>query len=116
MNPKSRASYMWELIGKSPALTVPWYLGLSWLYYHWDITLVPDDDFDRLCSILRERFESLEHTHKTLVNPAMLGANSGFYLRHDDIPTICRSSFHRLAFEDGHVKLRRGRLVRAYQP
>jgi hypothetical protein len=104
---------MWELIRKKPALAIPWYLGLSWLYYVWDVSLVPDTAFDQLCVELLHTFPTLEHRHKYLVKHEVLRSGSGFYLNHEDFPEICRSAFMTLAIEDRHVTRKRGRLVRA---
>ena len=104
------------LVAKAPSLAIPWYLGTSWLYYHHDVSLVDDAGFDQLCVEIFHSYEALSHCHKKLVDRDALTAGTGFYLRAEDIPDICRSSFTRLAIEDGHFvwrgKGKRRRLVR----
>lgn len=116
MNATQRSTFMWERIGKNPSAAIPWYLGTSWLYYQWDVSLIDDAGFDQLCLFLIDRQASLTHRHKHLVRFEVLTAGSGFYLADEDIPSICKGSFTRLAIEDGHFGYRgRGskrRLVR----
>ncbi|UIY29193.1 hypothetical protein LZK73_21915 [Neorhizobium galegae] len=109
MSPAKRAGYMWKLVGQSPNLMVPWYLMTSWLYYHNDISLLPDEDYDRLCKKLLEGLHGIEHWHKHLVDEDALKAGTGYAIA--SYPGITTSAAFRLAIEDKHVKWNKRRRV-----
>jgi hypothetical protein len=102
MTLKDRAAFMWSQVGQAPSAMVPWFLMLSWLYYKHDISLVPDEDFDRLCKALQERWDAIEHPHKDFISQDDLKAGTGYAIR--DYPSITEGAASRLAIEDKHVK------------
>lgn len=93
---------MWSLIQERPALSVPWYLITSWLYYKRDISLLPDEDYDRLCKFLLDRWNSIEHRHKHYVDFEGLSAGTGYALT--EYPEIVLGAASSLAREDGLVE------------
>lgn len=76
-------------------MAVPWWLMASYLYYCKDKSLLSDAMFDELGETLATRWGDIEHRHKTLIDPSL--TKSGFYLKPDDYPLICRSAAERLA-------------------
>lgn len=104
MNVKARSAYMVDLINKDRNLTVPWFLMTSWLYYHHDITLVTDTEFDVMTRLMIEHWDTIEHRHKQLITRGMLGAGTAFNLRDEDYPEITKSAASHLAKEDKHVR------------
>lgn len=65
---------------------VAYYLILSFLYYHRDISVVSDDLYDRICKDLLEQFDRIKHPHKHLVDPVALKAGTGFHMTEEDYP------------------------------
>lgn len=68
------------------------YLLASLCYYIHHESPMTDDAFDRLCVLLLERFDRIEHPHKYLIDKGMLEAGTGFYLREEDYPNLIRHS------------------------
>lgn len=101
MKPPERAAYMWSIIKDKPNAMVPWYLLTSWLYYERDISLLPDDDYDKLCKKLLTEWSSIEHPHKQFVDYEGLSAGTGFAISH--YPEITQHGASRLAIEDNLV-------------
>ena len=66
---------IWE---KNPNMLIPYYLMFSYLYYEKDISLIEDTEFDKLCSTLLEKYDSVEHMHKHLVSKESLTAGTGY--------------------------------------
>lgn len=101
MNLQARASYMWEHVEKHPGVMVAWYLMTSYLYYKHDISLLPDDDYDRLCKRLLDGWSSIKHPHKKRLDLDSLKAGTGYALKR--YPRITMGAAHQLAVEDGHL-------------
>ena len=59
-------------------MLVPYYLMFSYLYYEKNISLIEDTEFDKLCQILLEKYDSVEHMHKHLVSKESLTAGTGY--------------------------------------
>ena len=59
-------------------MLIPYYLMFSYLYYEKDISLIEDTEFDKLCSTLLEKYDSVEHMHKHLVSKESLTAGTGY--------------------------------------
>lgn len=112
MNVSARTAYMESLITRNRNLTVPWYLMASYLYYLHDIPIVTDAGFDSMARVMIEQFDTIAHAHKQLITHDMLRAGTGFNLRDEDYPSITKSAAWRLAAEDKHVRLYRGRWVK----
>lgn len=104
----ARADYMWGLINRSPNLMVPWYLMASHLYYQHDISLLPDEEYDRLCKRLLLEFDSIEHPNKHIVDREGLSAGTGYAIA--EYPGKTQSAALRLAIEDKHVRWNKRRL------
>lgn len=92
---------MWERVEKHPGVMVAWYLMTSYLYYKHDISLLPDDDYDRLCKRLLDGWSSIDHFHKHLLDIESLMAGTGYSLK--EYPKLTMSAAHMLAVEDGHL-------------
>lgn len=102
MTPKKRTEFMWSQIENYQGVSIPWYLMSSWLYYEHDISLLIDEDYDKLCIFILERWDSIEHRHKHLLDRDSLKAGTGYSLK--EYPTITTSAAVRLATEDKHFK------------
>lgn len=68
------------------------YLMASYAYYieHHRISPMTDDVFDLLCKRLLERFDHFEHQHKHVIKKDSLAAGTGYYLKENDYPLMCR--------------------------
>lgn len=87
---------------KGPNLLVPWFLMASYLYYVRDISLFSDEFYDKLCGQLLDRWDEIEHPHKYLIDPFALSAGTGYYIKEDEYPGMCKGAAN-LILEDLHV-------------
>ena len=74
---------MWS--DKSPNEQFKLYLFCSYLYYKEDLSPMPDEHFDALCSSLAKCFDQVNHRHKDLVTKQDLEAGTGYAIQY---PTI----------------------------
>ena len=81
---------IWET---NPNMLIPYYLMFSYLYYEKDISLIDDKEFDLLCKNLLEKYDSLKHMHKHLVNKESLTAGTGYDIKYTN---MIKSSAMRL--------------------
>ena len=81
---------IWET---NPNMLIPYYLMFSYLYYEKDISLIDDTEFDLLCKNLLEKYDSLKHMHKHLVNKESLTAGTGYDIKYTN---MIKSSAMRL--------------------
>lgn len=80
------------------AQLVPFYLMASFLYYHREISLFSDRDYDLLCKRLKSRWNSLpHHRHKRIIDRSALSAGTGYYIRVEEYPYITQSAALQLA-------------------
>lgn len=79
---KTAEAFIGERLVKSPAMLVPYYLMLSYLYYDLGEGLVSDEFFDRLCKDLQAHWEEIDHQHKRVVDFESLAAGTGYYLQY----------------------------------
>lgn len=77
---------------KGPALLVPWFLMSSYTYYILDKALLSDEYYDKLCDELLEKWNDIEHPHKYLIDYWSLNAGTGFYLKEEQYPSICKNA------------------------
>lgn len=80
---------------------VAFYLMASYLYYHADISLFSDRDYDLLCGRIRTRWNSLHHPHKRLIDRGALSAGTGYYIRVEEYPLMTLSAAWDLARKCG---------------
>lgn len=85
-------------------LLVPWYLMASFLYYHHDLSILTDSQFDRICVRLLSRWRVITHRHKHLIDKESLAAGTGYDIRVERLPLICQSSAWAVARKLGLVK------------
>jgi NAD-dependent DNA ligase len=84
-----------------PAQLVTFYLMASYLYYHHDVSLMEDAEYDKICQRLAREWDQVEHTHKWCVERAALTAGTGFQMRREDYPTITINAAIQLATKRG---------------
>jgi hypothetical protein len=75
--------YVLALVSSSPNLLIPHYLIACFMYYVEDAPVLTDEGFDFLVAQVQERWESLQHPHKGLLDPSLL--KSGFHLKYPAI-------------------------------
>lgn len=76
----------------NPNKYVSWYLMASYMYYcrpNWE-SLMRDEDFDRVCKVLLDKYETLDHPHLHLIDKESLKAGTGFTLKEADYPLIVK--------------------------
>lgn len=83
---------------------VPHFLMASYLYYHEDISPIPDTEFDKLCVRLLAAWDGIKHPHKKLIVKADLEAGSGFAIPLRKYPLIVKSASFRWADSLGITK------------
>jgi hypothetical protein len=84
-----------------PAQLVTFYLMASYLYYHHDMQLMSDSEYDRVCVRLNKEWDSITHPHKKYIDREALGATTGYHMRELDYPLMARGAAIRLANERG---------------
>ena len=93
-----------RLVSKNKCLLVPWYLILSYAYYHRDVSLVSDGLYDRICKDLLTAINSsdIEHRHLRLCDTEALAAGTAYHLYAKDYPSMavsCADQFVREGFK-----------------
>lgn len=63
---------------KNPYLCVSWYMICSFLYYKHDESILTDGEYDEICKIILKHYNTIEHTHKHLIDKDSLQAGSGY--------------------------------------
>lgn len=77
---------------------VPWYLMASYLYYHKDIGLMRDEEYDKLCFRLLESWDRVRgHPHRKHVDKGLLSCGSGYAIAERKYPLMVRSAAMQLA-------------------
>lgn len=65
---------------------IGWLLVASYLYYHRHRSLFEDDQFDELCTIARDNWDSITHTLKHLVTLEDLNAGTMYAIKESEYP------------------------------
>lgn len=63
-------------------MLVPYYLMYSYLYYHHNVSLIEDHEYDRICKKILDEWDNIEHRHKSLINKDSLSAGTGYDLEY----------------------------------
>lgn len=71
-----------EEVCKRPNLAVSWYLMSSYLYYHEDVSVITDHEFDTLATVILKEWKNITHPHKKLLKKGDLKAGTGFAIKH----------------------------------
>lgn len=95
--------YVTDIVTKNKNMLIPWYLMLSFLYYHQDMSIVHDAIYDDICKQLKENWDKLYHRHKKYIELESLEAGTGFYI--SDYPEIVKSAAFRFIKENNIKKL-----------
>ena len=64
-------------------MLVPYYLMHSYLYYVMNEPIISDMEYDELCKELKDKWDSIEHYHKHLIDKQSLGAGTGYQLEYN---------------------------------
>ena len=64
-------------------MLVPYYLMHSYLYYVMNEPIISDMEYDELCKELKDKWDSVEHYHKHLIDKQSLGAGTGYQLQYN---------------------------------
>lgn len=64
------------------------YLMTSYLYYHRNRSVIPDEQYDQLAKQLLLRWDTFEHQHKHLISKEDLQAGTLYHLREDQYPKM----------------------------
>ncbi len=86
-----------RITDQNPSMLVPWWLMASFLYYHEDISLLSDELFDAISETLKDKYDELDHPHKHLIQKEF--TKSGFYLKYEDYPGMCKGGAKHLVKE-----------------
>ena len=79
------------------------YLMASYLYYHRDISLMKDCEFDKICARLLGKYDVFKHPHKKLVTRAMLEAGTGYSIPERKYPLMVIGAAMHLAKVKGVI-------------
>jgi len=55
----------------------------SYLYYVMNEPIISDMEYDELCKELKDKWDSVEHYHKHLIDKQSLGAGTGYQLEYN---------------------------------
>ena len=80
------------IAGVSPNRLVPLYLVASFLYYVRNDSVMTDSAYDDCCNRLHREWRNITHPHKAIIDPEALASTTGFYLKHEDYPSIIRAT------------------------
>lgn len=69
---------MTKTIPANKNLWIPYYLMSCYLYYEKDKNVLSDGDFDKLCKMILDNWNDIEHVHKYLISKDALHAGSGY--------------------------------------
>jgi NAD-dependent DNA ligase len=58
------------------------FLTCSYAYYKMDISLVTDEQYDKMCVVLGRNYGRLTHKYKFIVTPEDFDAGTGFAIRY----------------------------------
>jgi NAD-dependent DNA ligase len=64
-------------------MLVPYYLMHSYIYYQLHDSIIKDYEYDEMCKQLKDKWESIKHYHKHLVDVSALGAGTGYQLKYN---------------------------------
>ena len=67
---------------KNPNMLVPYYLMFSYAYYKENESLITDTEYDDICRELIEKWETITHWHKPLLNLESLKAGTGYDIKY----------------------------------
>ena len=67
----------------NPNMLVPYYLMHSYIYYQLHDSIIKDYEYDEMCKQLKDKWESIKHYHKNLVDTNALGAGTGYQLKYN---------------------------------
>lgn len=93
MSKQTTSQRMWEIVGNNPNMAVPWYLILCHLYYELEVSVVPDEEFDRLSKFLLKNWSTIKHVHKDCISKGDLKAGTGYAIKY---PSIVRGAAYQV--------------------
>ena len=67
----------------NPNMLVPYYLMHSCIYYQMSDSIITDDEYDEICRELKDKWDTITHYHKHLVDVDALGAGTGYQLKYN---------------------------------
>lgn len=65
-------------------MLVPWYLMASYAYYVLDESLLTDEEYDKLCKDLYDKWDTIQHQDKDRVEREALRAGTGYQMTAGD--------------------------------
>ena len=63
-------------------MLVPYYLMYSYAYYKENESLISDHEYDDICKQLIEKWDTINHWHKPLLNLESLEAGTGYDIQY----------------------------------
>lgn len=69
-----------------------WYLTCSYAYYKMDISLIPDEQYDKMCKVLHKHFYEIQHRYWYVTRPEDFEAGTGYAINW---PPELASAIHR---------------------
>ena len=78
-----------DIASMHPNKLISWFMIASYAYYHLDLNVMSDYDFDYLVKRIIENWENIDHPHKKLIKKSNLDAGSGYDI---DFPLMVRGA------------------------
>lgn len=88
-----------EICDNNPNMYIPWWLMASYLYYICNRNILSDVMFDKMSKEMLSKWDIIEHRHKHLITTEMLEAGSGYNLKDEQYPLMCKHSAWKIATE-----------------
>lgn len=68
------------------------YLMASYAYYVLDVSVMPDEEYDKIAKLLLKYWKEFDHQHKRLISEADLEATTLYALRDSDYPLMVKGA------------------------
>ena len=67
----------------NPNMLVPYYLMHSYIYYEMNDPIISDYEYDEICNQLKDKWDSITHYHKKLIDVESLNSGTGYQLNYN---------------------------------
>jgi hypothetical protein len=74
---------------------VPYYLMSSYLYYEKNTQVLTDAEFDKVCFLLHEKWDEIDHPHKKIIEKENLLAQTGYNIEYPNIVKLTSMDWSR---------------------
>ena len=73
----------------NPNSVLSWWLMASYAYYELLSPIMLDEEFDEMTQILKDKWDEIDHPHKSLITKSHLDATTGYDIKYPNIVKYC---------------------------